>query len=109
MTIRRSCCRCAQPATRGRFCATHVPKRNRPSSAKRGYDGRWRRFRAEYLRTRPYCEAPWGCGKPAVDVHHLDGEGPNGPRGFDPSNLQPLCHECHAEITAREQAQGHYG
>lgn len=78
--------------------------RRRPSARARGYDSRWERKRRSYLRTHPLCEC--GCGRPADDVHHLDGLGPTGPRGFEDSNLQALFHDCHSRITAREQPGG---
>ena len=67
-------------------------------------DRRWRRLRARILRERPFCEC--GCGKPSTDVHHLDGLGLNGPRGYDPANLQALAHDCHSRITAGEHGWG---
>lgn len=80
----------------------------RPSAAARGYDDRWRKFRAEYLRAHPLCSSPSCQALPfyirpeATDVDHLDGAGPLGPRGYDPANLQALCHSCHSRKTATE-------
>lgn len=71
----------------------------RPNPAQRGYDAKWKRTRQRTLRTRPACEWPEGCDQPAVDVHHIDGLGPKGPRGHDQGNLQPLCHSHHSQIT----------
>lgn len=72
--------------------------RRRPSAAARGYGSEWRRTRARYLREHPLCEN--ACGRPARDVHHIDGRGPAGPRGHDPANLLALCGSCHSRVTA---------
>lgn len=71
----------------------------RPSANARGYTAHWQRTRARYLHTHPHCEHPH-CTTPAQDVHHLDGQGPQGPRGHDPDNLQALCHSHHSQVTA---------
>jgi 5-methylcytosine-specific restriction enzyme A len=81
------------------------PDHRRPTAAARGYDRRWGATRAAYLRTHPTCEQA-GCHTAAVDVHHLDGLGPNGPKGHAASNLQALCKRHHAGITARMQPGG---
>jgi 5-methylcytosine-specific restriction protein A len=85
------------------------PKRkkdNRPSASKRGYNKRWRRFRAAFLRAHPICQYHAGCLSPAAHVHHLDGKGPNGPNGYLRANCQALCHRHHSHITAQEQPGG---
>jgi 5-methylcytosine-specific restriction protein A len=109
---------CAQPR-----CPSLVPKgqtrcerhrkekrrredKRRPSAAKRGYDAKWRKTRAAYLKAFPICEEEHGCIEWATDVHHLDGLGPMGPRGHDWENLQALCHRHHSEETARSQPGG---
>jgi 5-methylcytosine-specific restriction enzyme A len=90
--------------TTGGPCEEHRPARTRgldskrPNRIERGYDHRWRRFRARFLSKHSTCEL---CGKPATDPHHLDGLGPKGPRGFDETNLQALCHSCHSRLTSR--------
>ena len=107
---------CSQPgcgyvAPQGGLCpecrreARRLEDRFRPSAAARGYDSRWRRTRARFLREHPYCAEPL-CFRPATDAHHRDGKGPNGPLGHDPSNLQALCHGHHSRVTAREQPGG---
>lgn len=77
----------------------------RPTAAERGYTAKWQRFRRRILRQRPVCEQA-GCGEASVEVHHLDGLGPLGPRGYDETNLQALCKPHHSQITAREQPGG---
>lgn len=79
-------------------------------SAKTKYsDPRWRRLRKQVIREEPFCPGLPGdghCDAPTTDVHHLDGLGLTGPRGYDRTNLQALCHPCHARITAREHGWG---
>lgn len=88
---------CPEPAgPRGR-CPAHTP--HRASASARGYDQHWRQTRGRYLKHHPACEQP-GCTLPATDVHHLDGQGPNGPHGHTWTNLQALCHRHHSQITA---------
>jgi len=48
-------------------------------------------------------------GGRATDVDHIDGLGPNGPRGHDWSNLRALCHSHHSQRTARDQPGGWHG
>lgn len=102
---------CPTLVERGGMCPPHraayrrASDRKRPNATDRGYDTRWRRTRAAYLRFHRRCEHP-GCTRLAVDVHHLDGQGPNGPRGHDPWNLQALCSRHHKTVTAREQPGG---
>jgi 5-methylcytosine-specific restriction endonuclease McrA len=56
---------------------------------------RWERFSRAYRREHPVCEEE-RCEEPSAHVHHLDGLGPQGRRGFDPENLMALCPRCHA-------------
>lgn len=73
----------------------------RKSAAARGYDRQWRNFRAEYMGDNPVCENK-GCTNPAEHLDHIDGLGPNAPRGRDPKNLRKLCHSCHSKKTVAE-------
>lgn len=74
--------------------------RARGSAARRGYDARWRRVRAMVLAEEPLCRECLRQGRvvPATDVHHIDGN----VRNMRRENLEPLCHECHSRIGARE-------
>lgn len=62
-----------------------------------------------YLLAHPICEDPVGCIEPATDVDHIDGLGPNGPRGHDWDNLRSSCHSHHSKRTARDQPGGWNG
>lgn len=67
---------------------------------------RWKRLRAEKLRSNPLCEVcdSNGCSTLATEVHHVRPcESEATERGieslmFNRFNLQALCHACHAEI-----------
>lgn len=102
MTISRYCSRCAKVQPIGH--THHVPDA-RPSAHKRGYGADWRSTRATYLERFPFCHYH-NCRQYATEVHHLDGQGPKGPRGHDFANLQGLCKPHHAKITAQEQPGG---
>lgn len=85
---------------RGR-CDDHRPQRG--SMRAKGYDSRWEKTRAAFLKAMPYCNE---CGlKERLNVHHIDGRGPSGPRGHDPFNLETLCHSCHSRRTRQEAAR----
>lgn len=102
---------CPNLSDRGKcsVCRREVRKQTdarRPNSAARGYGHRWKRTRARYLRQHPICEHEEGCITLAVEVHHRDGLGPNGPNGHADSNLQALCSPHHSQVTAQMQPGG---
>ena len=108
---RRHCLDCNRltDSTRCERCRKRkrrLDDKRRPTAAERGYDAAWRKTRAAYLKLHPYCEDESGCIEPADDVDHIDGQGPNGPRGHDPDNLRSLCHSHHSKRTARDQPGG---
>jgi 5-methylcytosine-specific restriction protein A len=72
----------------------------RGTAAQRGYDSRWQRRRAVFLRQHPYCAACLAEGRVevATDVHHLRKRKDGG--GDEDANLLSLCHACHSRITA---------
>lgn len=81
----------------------HRTKRN-GSSAARGYGYKWQRLRARILEAHPLCVEceKQGIIRLATDVDHIKPHKGNPVLMWDESNLQPLCHECHAKKTARE-------
>jgi 5-methylcytosine-specific restriction protein A len=99
---------CAIVIRDGRFCDEHQRRKQkqqdaeRGSAAARGYDARWRRLRARYLRRHPLCVE---CQRfehtmLATDVDHIR---PRSAGGSDEeSNLQALCHPHHSAKTLRE-------
>lgn len=100
--------------TPGGRCApcTQAASRARGSPASRGYDGRWQRTSAAFLREHPYCECDQCAALPpllrprATEVDHRDGLGPLGPRGHDPGNLRAMTKSHHSRATARAQPGG---
>jgi 5-methylcytosine-specific restriction protein A len=86
--------------------------RRRGSARAKGYDTRWQRTRATYLRAHPYCECDNCTQLPellrprATEVNHRDGLGPLGPLGHDWANLQAMTKAHHSRHTAREQPGG---
>ncbi len=67
----------------------------RASAARRGYDRKWRRVRAAYLKRHPWCVV---CGEPATNVDHIVARVDGGSDKWD--NLQSLCHSDHSRKTA---------
>ena len=95
--------------TDDRYCAAHKKrtdadynKYGRDPAAKRQYNGRWRKIRANHLADHPLCEVCLreGLTIPAEEVHHILPLRKGGTH--DPSNLMSLCISCHSRITARE-------
>jgi 5-methylcytosine-specific restriction protein A len=90
--------------TRAKRIGGEKPKiESRPSAAKRGYDGRWRKAREGYLRKHPLCVL-CEAGKRVVVATVVDHIVPH--RGddrlfWDSSNWQALCKTCHDRKTAR--------
>ena len=78
---------------------------SRPDATERGYDHKWRKCRAAFLAEHPLCERCDRAGLvvEAVHVHHRDGQGPLGERGYDFENLESLCERCHNSETARNR------
>jgi 5-methylcytosine-specific restriction protein A len=92
------------------YCEEHAKQvarereAGRPSAARRGYDGNWRKLRAMFLRRHPLCADPFGRhgGRPVVatEVDHIQPLSRGGGHEWD--NLQALCRSCHSKKTARE-------
>lgn len=97
---------CPQLTDGGR-CADHErnAERQRGSAHRRGYDRKWQATRRRYLAANPVCSEP-DCQRLATDVDHIDGLGPLGPHGHDPTNLRSYCHSHHSQRTARDQPGG---
>jgi hypothetical protein len=73
-----------------------------PSPSERGYDRDWLKARASHLFLHPTCIVA-GCDRPAVDVDHIESVRDAPHRRLDPSNFRSMCHEHHAQRTARDQ------
>ncbi len=111
-TLRKLCNHpgCSNDAiTRHDFCAAHKAAREasrqkrkdrgRASAAARGYDAKWRRVRAMYLRRHPVCVGD-DCGRPAEEVDHILPLADGGTHKWE--NLQALCKSCHSKKTIRD-------
>jgi 5-methylcytosine-specific restriction enzyme A len=75
----------------------------RVSAYQRGYDKRWERFRARYLREHPLCvdcRAKYRL-TPATEVHHIRKLKDYPQLKYAEDNLMALCHKCHSKRTAR--------
>lgn len=99
---------CHIPGCTGRseghgLCLTHERARKaqldarRGSAASRGYSSTWRTQRTRILAAHPTCAL---CTAPATDVHHLIRRSDGGLD--DASNLVPLCHAHHSQISATQ-------
>ncbi len=83
---------------------THRPLRikareRRPSPEARGYTSAWRKLRAAFLASHPFCESP-GCLNAATEVDHKLALRKGGTH--DEANLQALCRSCHSRKTVRD-------
>ena len=103
-------------------CRTHGQKaragraRRRMARNRSGdpfYSGRrWRRLREQFLRRYPLCGDPWGYHRrdgelvEATDVDHIKRRSDHPELEYEWTNLQALCHSCHAKKTAQEGKQG---
>ena len=92
---------CPTLVARGR-CERHKYERradSRPSASRRGFNAKWRRRRARYLREHPFCEIRVKCrGTRATDVDHKVPQAATGNESDD--ELQSACHRCHSWKTA---------
>jgi 5-methylcytosine-specific restriction enzyme A len=104
---------CSQPACTevgvdvpgGWLCETHRKERRAPrrTTIDPAYSSsEWKRTRAAYRQAHPTCQA-LGCPEPVAVVHHIDGLGPSGPRGYDWTNLASLCVRHHRLITCHPE------
>lgn len=80
----------------------------RPSAAKRGYDATWQKLRESVLAAEPACRycQEMGITEPAEHVDHIIPLHVRPDLRLEPTNLQPLCPECHNSVKAREEVRG---
>jgi hypothetical protein len=69
------------------------------------HPSRWRKLSRRIRDERPVCEWP-GCEQPSEVVHHIDGLGCRGPRGYDMGNLMALSAQHHNPISAQQRWAG---
>lgn len=81
------------------------PRRDddRPNSAERGYDHRWRKVRLAFLRDHPLCCACEAMGMivVATEVDHKIPHRGDEQLFWSDTNLQSLCKRCHSAKTGR--------
>jgi 5-methylcytosine-specific restriction enzyme A len=98
---------CGAVIASGPYCSNHQPAGavgdmdRRQSSARRGYDNRWRKLRLIVLAEQPVCADPYnrhrGQVVPSLHVDHIT---PKREGGRDTrENLQGLCASCHSYKT----------
>ena len=104
----KPCCRRGCPRlTHGRFCEPHEQDEQRAynltrgTARERGYDGAWRRVRAQVLAEEPYCRC--GCGLPSTQVDHITPLRRGGSN--ERANLQALAKSCHSRKTAMQDGR----
>lgn len=98
--------------TTERYCEEHMREyrqrqdRERGTAHERGYDARWRRARAVYLREHPLCVRCEREGRitPATVVDHIVPHKGDMELFWDRENWQPLCARHHNIKTAREDS-----
>jgi 5-methylcytosine-specific restriction endonuclease McrA len=79
----------------------------RPSARERGYDSKWDRERAAYLKANPTCRC---CPAPATVVDHIKPHRGDRRLFWNRSNWQPLCTSCHSRRKqAEERRMDRYG
>lgn len=99
--------RCSFPNCRNRVksgrCEEHKQKDTRESSSKRGYDHKWSKYRAQYLKHYPLCVMclEKGIYTPATVIDHIKPveNGQADPLFWRTDNHQPLCRDCHSYKT----------
>ena len=80
------------------------PPDDRPNSAARGYDGKWRKARAAYLSRHPLCVHCLDEGRVAAAtvVDHIIPHKGDWKKFWKSDNWQALCASHHSAKTARE-------
>jgi len=98
--------------TEERYCEEHATLHgaDRDGAAARGYDSRWRKARARFLKANPLCVRCKEAGrlvKATVVDHKVPHRGDTG-LFWDESNWQPLCKQCHDKKTMTEDRYQEY-
>lgn len=90
------------------FCGQKMFDQSRLSSAKRGYGGRWQRYRLTYLRSHALCvmHAELGQVVAAEVVDHITPHKGDHKLFWDPKNHQALCKHCHDAHKQRLEKSG---
>lgn len=91
------------------YCEIHKQP-DRPSSAKRGYNSKWRKLSKQYLRKHPMCVRCMAEGRyvPATVVDHIIPHRGDKNLFWNESNWQALCKPCHDRKTWTEDNNPEY-
>lgn len=83
------------------YCEVHRGLYARENASERGYDSRWRKARARFLRANPLCEKCKQQGRltPATVVDHVIPHRGDYHLFWDQGNWQALCKGCHDSKT----------
>lgn len=108
---------CPEPGCRtltsGGLCPQHLKLRRKQADQRRDpdvralYDGRWEKYREQFLRLHPLCACP-DCDSgrkraiAATVVDHIEPHHGDDKRFWDPANHQAMAKRCHDRKTARE-------
>ena len=102
-------CACGAIVPADQLCACQLQRqkerkarhdRERPSAAQRGYDGEWRKLRAEFIRLHPFCAF---CGVSAEHVDHITPHRGDKALFWTWNNLQALCAHRHNSVKQRQE------
>jgi len=75
---------------------------HRPTARQRGYDTKWDKARAAYLKAHPSCVM---CGAAASVVDHIQPHKGNNALFWKSANWQALCTPCHSSRKQRMERQ----
>lgn len=101
-----SICGCGRVVQTGRSCLGCMAARartyeaRRPSARERGYDSKWDRARADFLKANSVCVT---CAAPARVVDHIIPHRGDKALFWRRSNWQPLCTRCHSSVKQRQE------
>jgi len=89
----------------GVHCETHRGQFARESASQRGYDARWRRARALFLKQNPLCAECLRENRltPATVVDHIVPHRGDEKLFWDQGNWQSLCKSCHDKKTGSRE------
>lgn len=93
-------CGCGHRIASGERCPCERQRKaayeqRRVPARERGYDSKWEKERAAFLKLNPRCARP-GCGAPASLVDHIVPHKGDQRLFWSRSNWQPLCTSCHS-------------
>lgn len=102
-------CTCGRIVPHGKRCVCQINSTrarnrrhdaNRPTAAQRGYNGEWRKARADYLAKHPTCAM---CSAPATVVDHITPHRGDAALFWAKTNWQALCTSCHNRHKQRQE------